>query len=448
MEEANKKKFEAQWKDAFEGAEWPASEKVWTNIELELHKAGTGRMKKRLLMYQLLAAASLVFALGIGGVAVFRLMQQQEPGNSGIAESTIIAADAGSENETTFKANESSAQQNENQLALKDESESLKTDYHTEEATKKTSILASSDKTLSLPIITSADNDLNASRYANVNFVTSKSFAGLYAHEIIIDFKIPEPVSSITDYALLLTADYTPDNLDKNKRVEEKMWTGLSMAAGSFGSGPLAGQAFSYDQASFAGQGSTSGGAGSTYRVGLMMGGRLADKWVLQGGIAYMNQFTDYVSNLASADGKVLANFSTARAETSSVGLTSPYQLNSNQQFLSVPMQAGYLLLDKKFVLQLNAGFATDFFIQNTMNDGSGNLNSFSERAGADAAYRTVNFSSLAGTEISYRFGDHYRLALAPGMRYAMHSLLKAETNSTFQPLTLDVALRFNYLFK
>ncbi|HMQ00653.1 MAG TPA: hypothetical protein PKC24_12790, partial [Cyclobacteriaceae bacterium] len=156
MEEANKKKFEAQWKDAFEGAEWPASEKVWTNIELELHKAGTGRMKKRLLMYQLLAAASLVFALGIGGVAVFRLMQQQEPGNSGIAESTIIAADAGSENETTFKANESSAQQNENQLALKDESEALKTDYHTEEATKKSSILASSDKTLSLPIITSA----------------------------------------------------------------------------------------------------------------------------------------------------------------------------------------------------------------------------------------------------------------------------------------------------
>src|SRR5687767_67680 len=60
-----KGKFEGSMSDAFENAEVSPSENSWNNIALELEKANGQRMKKRLLFYQMLAAASVVFAMGI-----------------------------------------------------------------------------------------------------------------------------------------------------------------------------------------------------------------------------------------------------------------------------------------------------------------------------------------------------------------------------------------------
>jgi hypothetical protein len=60
--------FERSIKDAFDKAESTPSGSVWTGVELGLEKSLAGTMKKRLLYYKLLAAASLVLMLGVTGL--------------------------------------------------------------------------------------------------------------------------------------------------------------------------------------------------------------------------------------------------------------------------------------------------------------------------------------------------------------------------------------------
>src|SRR5690606_9978975 len=65
--------FERKWSNAFEGAEVSPSDAVWTNIGLDLGRAAGGKMKQRSLFYKMLAAASLVFAMGVAGVYYLRV---------------------------------------------------------------------------------------------------------------------------------------------------------------------------------------------------------------------------------------------------------------------------------------------------------------------------------------------------------------------------------------
>ena len=132
---------------------------------------------------------------------------------------------------------------------------------------------------------------------------------------------------------------------------------------------------------------------------------------------------------------------------TSVVAVSSPYEINSVNEYLSVPIQAGYLLVDRKIGLQLNSGFSTDFFMQNTLTDKSGQMASFSSNAGNDSPYRTVSWAGLLGTELSYKIAAQYRISIAPGLRYSLNSVLKSDAAST-NPLVWDVGFRFRYIIK
>jgi hypothetical protein len=109
-----------------------------------------------------------------------------------------------------------------------------------------------------------------------------------------------------------------------------------------------------------------------------------------------------------------------------------------------VPLQAGYILVDRKIGLQLNAGVSSDFFMKNTLMDEAGKLASYSVSAGDNSAYRAVNWTGLASTELSYRVSDHYRVSLMPGLRYGFNPVLKSGNTV---PVVWDIGFRFRYLF-
>jgi hypothetical protein len=229
----------------------------------------------------------------------------------------------------------------------------------------------------------------------------------------------------------------------EEKIRHEKLWTSLGVGAGSYNPNSTSSSSISALGAS-----TSSPASGSSYSIGLTVAGKIANRLVLQGGVSYLTQSAEFTSSSAAGDRASLNEF-VSSSEVKSIVATSPYKVSSNLMYVSIPLQAGYIVLDRDFAIQLNGGISTDLFLQNTLiPDNSSALDKTTQHAGGDSPYRTVNFNGLVGTEVSYRIGDHYRIAVNPGLRYALNSIYKEDIPTIISPLTFDLSLRFRYIFK
>jgi hypothetical protein len=252
---------------------------------------------------------------------------------------------------------------------------------------------------------------------------------------------------------------------DKKEREQraEKLWTSVGVAAGAFSSvnsevspPPSASNMVALTNSSVPDKQAKASGV--SYSVGVNVGTKLSKRWSIQGGINYLTQSSDYTAtNVVAQD-----NFQTFKAESineldkipqlsdayaSKLTPTFPYTVNNNVKYFSVPVQAGYLLVNQKFGLQLNAGVSTDLFLENTITPEVESMAVTTQGRGSESPYRSVNFSGLMGTEFSYRFGSRYRVSLNPGLRYPLNSVYKNGSSIQSTPLTFDVGLRFKYIF-
>jgi hypothetical protein len=206
--------------------------------------------------------------------------------------------------------------------------------------------------------------------------------------------------------------------------------------------------------------------SGTAYSVGVSVATKIAERWVVQGGVNYLNQVSDYTSNVLVAE-SVNGQFSAingsnagllnmASDEVSSrakipFGEVPPFGISSTMEYITIPFQAGYLLLNKKVGVQMNAGVSTDLFLKNKESanvNGAGASVQQHERGSSDSPFRDVNFSGLLGTEVSYKVGNHYRVAVTPGVRYPFNSMYKSDSQIQATPVTFDIGLKFRYIFQ
>ncbi|MFM7859393.1 MAG: hypothetical protein ACKO96_47585, partial [Flammeovirgaceae bacterium] len=191
---------------------------------------------------------------------------------------------------------------------------------------------------------------------------------------------------------------------------------------------------------------------GTSFSYGINVGKQIAPRWVVIAGVGYMSQSinvnivnpsnsTVLSANQAQA---FIAAVSRSNVNTTSTAATNSYELTSINEFVTIPLQAGYLLVNQKMGVQLNAGIASDLFLRNTWSDPTGKIPLPPEPAGEASTYKTMNWSGLVGTELSYKITSHYRLSVVPGMRYSFGSILKSGSNT---PLIWEVGFRFKYIF-
>lgn len=466
--------FEDSLKDAFRDAEATPSDKVWTNVELELERESGGSMRRRVLFYQLLAAAAVTLALLASGVAylmvhdrdetIERLLTATQPANS-INDGQTARLDGGVS---------SPADQN---ASLSPDQTSVVSPGRTS-ATAETGIGDRAGDTqakgLDKPVgsgsgLAYGSEQRPATSARNTSAVTSATTRILPAFYTAVIGTPELPKTHEADPVALMMARLAEEELrlasnekQKKETTQEKVWTALGVAAGGFSavnqtSAPA-------QRSSLMGLANTqvpdkqARASGAAYSLGLSFGTKVANRWVIQGGLNYLTQSSNYVATnvVAAPDYQFLQAESInalgklpALAEAADqLAPTVPYSVNNNLKFFSVPMQAGYLLVNRKFGVQLNAGVSTDLFLENTITPQGGSLDKTTQGNGSDSPYRTVNFSGLMGTEFSYRIGQRYRVAINPALRYPFSSVYKSDVGIESMPLTFDVGLRFRYIFK
>jgi hypothetical protein len=471
-----KQKFEDLFKDSFAGADASPSDAVWTNIELDLEKASGTKIKKRLLFFQLLAAASMVFAAGIGTVYY---MTGYDNSFDGYTNESV------SLNTKNTNSELSKEQQSVQDKPVNSSSNTVinKTDATTSGTTVTAGLIeehsgeinhaGNSRKLKSIESVTRvASNNVKpsasiASENSNSNFIVATNQEGNSQKQLnkanainasqrklpaLYRYESPtlKVQTSQADPGMVLLAKLRDEEMKlqretKKKQPTDKLWASVGMAAGNYNpNSPTAkpnGMKISTSGTKAAASSPT---AGNSYSVGASVGGKISKRFILQGGVSHLTQNSEYTSSTTMGQSVSLNEFTSTNTKTS---VTSPYDVSSSLQFLSLPVQAGYILLDRSLSIQVNGGVATDFFLQGVLTSSDNTLDKVTYKPGSDSPYRDVNFSGLVGTEVSYKVGRNYRIAVNPGVRYALNSIYKSEVSSQMLPITFDVGLNFRYIF-
>lgn len=431
-------RFEESFKEAFTGAEIAPSGVVWTNVELGLEKSSGGKLKGRILFFQLLAAASMVFAMGVGSVYFLNTKYNTvQP----IAQESAIPK----QRQKQDAVNNSSVNKNQHQ--------DQKAVVNSEKRLNKKQTLKNENLNFESSVVVTPVQQVNTASDHELSSISKNRVLPRLVEVEKPRLKIPtnEPDPGM----LLLAKLYDQEKkIQKDKpKLKERIWASLGMGAGTYNPNPgTSGKLYAMTGANFSSSSVAAPSSGTSYSVGVSVAGKISKRVVLQGGISYLSQNSTYTSSTASGSNAFLndyANVSKAEALAGrdQINVTSPYQVDNNLLYMSIPMQAGYIIIDRDFGLQLNAGIATDVFFQNTLTPESSDLEEVTQGAGSDSPYRTLTFSGLLGTELSYKVSDHYRVALNPGFRYALNSIYKSEVAAEVSPITFDVALRFRYMF-
>lgn len=491
--------FEDSLKDVFKDAEATPSDKVWTNVELELEKQTGSSIRRRLAFYQMLAAAAVTLALLSSGVAYYIIHDRDQTIEQLVAESQLrpvndngqaTGSDTGSATSPEVAANAGSRSASDDPATAdggntaKRESPEFARREERNSAVNNGSVASTggqSDPHGQAPAITSgianasiiARSDetylsLNKEAAANKEATPQRVLPAFYTptiHQPSVQKAEADPIAAMMSKLAEEEMKLAFNDAVKKDVSQEKVWTSLGVAAGGFSA--VNHNASPVQQMGFASNNSAvvankqAKANGVAYSMGVSFGTKVAPRWVVQGGVNYLTQSSNYVATNVIAG----PNYQTLQAESINalgklpaladaasasdrLAPTVPYSVNNSLKFFSVPMQAGYLLVNRKFGVQLNAGVSTDLFLENTITPEGGSLDKTTQSNGSESPYRTVNFSGLMGTEFSYRLGQRYRIALNPALRYPFSSVYKSDVGIESTPLTFDVGLRFRYIFK
>ncbi|MEQ8477131.1 hypothetical protein [Fulvivirga sp.] len=458
MKESDRGMFENEWESAFEGAEMAPSETVWSKIEVEVANNEGKNYKRSLLFFKLLAAASVSFAMSIGGWQLyenyynqgnlFEVTADQESDNSSQPEvdtkekQPLIAQ----EKESVSKRNERSVPSSKS-----NDNEGLGLDETTDKEGKSTEKETSANQTL-LAVnesglnddVTDSDNSvaINNAAFTAQNETSSPNrmeHMGVDFFEVNGELVEPKMVPWLS-------------NIPSGKSDDFKgLWAGVGMSAGSFNNnnssssslaqGILnsdAGQASSLDVANDESN-------GNAYSFGLNVGTQISKRFVLMSGLNYVQQSNTSSSNIVAlnTEGFSAVNRSASLSSEESYAYTDSYKISNTYELLSVPLQAGYILLDRKFNILLLSGVSNDIFLRQKITDESGRAQSV-ENNGSDNGYSTYSLSGLIGSEFSYDVGESYMLSLQPQLRQTINSF----TPEGSRPTYFEVGFKFKYIIK
>jgi len=439
-----KPQFENNWREVFEGAESAVPDAVWDKVEMDLVRMENKTNKTRVIYYQRLAASVALFALMMAAYIAYDRSKVADE-ELQMAEQSIANKEGGFKKESEFLKENLIASSSEGSNEIGDE-EAVVPSARVSQGTKTPSITSGSI----VGEVSQANDRLVQNKQEDlVAFVPDFPYTEIkIKRKTFYEPNFPRKLPAMPSYLMA-----------SNKKEENKMvYASLGFAGGSYSPGSVSSAPSSLSrmavQSSFimdqVEPQSAQASMGTAYSIGVNAGKQLSRRWAIQSGLGYVVQNIDYTSNYTSIspDNSLRATVADYAYTETMIAIAPPYSIRSVNKYLSIPIQVGYKLVDRKIGLQLNGGLSTDLFINNTLRDDSGLTESYTQSAGKDSPYRSVNWSGMMGLELSHQLADRYQVALVPGVRYSLNSALKNNAEVSYNPLVLDIGLRVKYLFR
>jgi hypothetical protein len=254
-----------------------------------------------------------------------------------------------------------------------------------------------------------------------VDLRLSEQLDALVARDLSLAYKVADAVSAITPA--------------KKVTSKKSSWLAVGFASGNYQQQVLAG--------------STDVGVSRSSSVHY---GRNFGRLALFSGLALTEQQYNNSSNLALGASSLKTAVSSdiitgSTASSQALSATNTYLVNTQKRYLSIPIQAGWYVVDRKVKGMFSAGIMTDYFLSSTISDVSGVLQSSKVTHSPGAAYAGWVFSGLVGSEWSMSLSDRYQVAISPGVRYALTPVYRKDFLINGKSYALDVGVRLRYFF-
>ena len=161
---------------------------------------------------------------------------------------------------------------------------------------------------------------------------------------------------------------------------------------------------------------------------------------------------TNSVGNIISNSGEIYVNgykLNAANAPEAAMDNTmiklenTASGIEQHLDYLELPFNLRYSVIDRTIELQLVGGLSTNFLVNNyvTMETSSGK-----EEIGYLSNIRSVNYSGNAGLGMIYHVGKKLSLMLEPRFRYFLNSINDSSLPST-RPYSVGIYTSLNYTF-
>lgn len=203
------------------------------------------------------------------------------------------------------------------------------------------------------------------------------------------------------------------------------------------------------------------GQAQFSYQTGFQVGYRFYKGFTLQSGVHYTalqssistNQYIEqngqkYPSFLTLAQAEYVPQGDVIVTTSNRGAVPEAITVNNQFQFLSIPLQVGYLFGKNKWRYGLSAGVSANMLLNSTFassNDAS--VAALSLGANNQGFYKPVFLSSMASVSVQYLLSEALRLSLQPTYQQALESVAEERSPLQSKPRIwgLNVGISYNF---
>lgn len=264
---------------------------------------------------------------------------------------------------------------------------------------------------------------------------------------------IPEVREDHTIYEYVKAPAYLQRS-KSNPRSDQKAWAGIIGGAGNFNTRSTQALASQIDPISLATAVGNDGfinpqlaasadlERGMATNIGLDFGMNLGRKWTMEAGLTYTNATSmgEALINVVDAytiggvsdfptEGEALLPLQNTRETEILVEENYEHQAEISRatQFTSIPVKAGYYIVDGQVSLRLSMGVAANYLVTSELSGDAGIINEVKK-----GTIDQWSFDGLGALEIGYSVSDHFKFTLAPNYRRAITSMdLGSGSNTT-----------------